>query len=92
MSQSRQDFANVLEGMHLLNRYIIDEFSLNPINKVTPFSGEPEFATQAYICVGLCWAERANNCLTDVEEREMQALNWRKEEVMGTDYWIFQQK
>ena len=89
---SRENFNNLLEGLNLLNRYIIDECDMQPINKVAPFSNEPEFASRAYLSVGLCWAERSHNCLAEVEEEHMKERNWRKEEIMGTDYWIFEPK
>lgn len=86
MSKSFIKFNN---GIHILQNYNVVEFVIESINKVSPFSHEPEFTYSAYVSIALDWDDQDK--MSDNEVKMLKENGWNKEDGMGLTYWTFRQ-
>jgi len=77
-------FQKIFQGLKILETYNPDYLTINPINRVSPFSGEPEFTHSAYINVEVGmkgWD------MTEDERKELISLGWKPKD--EDQYWIY---
>ena len=85
-----KSFTKFNAGIQILQKYNVVEFVIEPINKVSAFSHEPEFTYSAYVSIALDWDDQDK--MTANEIQTLKENGWKKEDGMGLTYWTFIQQ